>query len=103
MAEQDNQINLGSVPIFFVCRTCGSYISVNDFPQILTNGGYCSEACSDVYTSCITCGRYVRQAELYNEHFCSPDCATQYVFLRSLGNKPVIFNSQSQTGYLDLP
>jgi hypothetical protein len=61
--------------------------------HLMESGGYCSPLCALSFGQCITCGRHVPREALKESHFCSPECAVQYRFLKTLGPRPVIIAS----------
>ena len=70
---------------YFVCRTCGSYVTASN----LVNRAYCSEECALAYSSCTNCGRVFPQGNGFDAESCTRECTVRYQILRRYGPQPV--------------
>jgi hypothetical protein len=73
------------VTTYVVCRTCGRYVTAAH----LVNRGYCSEECTQAYSSCTNCGRVFLKGKGYDAESCRRECTVRYQILRKYGPQPV--------------
>jgi len=73
------------VTTYVACRTCGKYMAAAH----LVNRAYCSEECTQAYSSCTNCGRVFLKGKGYDAESCIRECAVRYQILRKYGPQPV--------------